>query len=130
MFHVIPFKTQARNYKKAAAFLRHKLGNYEAQVNGFFLIICFGRACLYTQTEVYLLFISLTMAGIINWGLEAVNFYLIIFFFMFREKPMDWPWPTRLLWAFWPCGLFSGGFFGFVGFFVPIQRGSGSNPVS
>jgi len=33
------------------------------------------------------------------------------------------------LWAIWPCGLFSGAFFGCVGFFGPNPRGLGPNPV-
>jgi len=43
------------------------------------------------------LFISLTMVGAINWGLEAFEFCHINIFFMVREKPMGWPWPTGLL---------------------------------
>jgi len=45
---------------------------------------------IYVQFLVSDVVISLTMIGTINWGLEAVNFCHIKFFFMFREKPMGW----------------------------------------
>ena len=75
-------------------------------------------------------FISFTMTGTINWGLEVVNFCHIFFFSCLEKSPWTGLGPQDFCGIFGHVGFLIGWFFGYVGFFGPSPHGIGPSPVS